>query len=419
MKKNVKKVAIATILFLILYFFRQSIDYMVGENGDFFVGNFDLFYLFGLFYAGKYFIFHKKIKLGKKTIIYGLMLLLLVLTQILVLPEVNALKIVINAAKIVVCFFVMMYIKDNAKKINLKYFCFGFGILCAVFLVVALLLPQSILWRHNDYVNVFSQNRLQFLFSEPSELGLHAAIVLLFALNFFLSEKKKSLKRIIAYIVLIFVPIGFSLYFAKPLGAIAFGAVAIAIYLIARFVVEKNKKMMIPSVLSVIAIIFIGIFVLISSGSDIVLRLNAVSKGTDSSINYRVMVPIRVVERSFVDSNGIGLGLGNAKLEKNVATYSDIGLGSAGVINSFLNLIVEGGIIGVIFVISIIIALMRVSIKEKNPLKLALAVFIISFQFAGTYFTNPLCWLVYGYILFYKDQDPKLLSKKEEIDSKQ
>ena len=78
-------------------------------------------------------------------------------------------------------------------------------------------------------------------------------------------------------------------------------------------------------------------------------------------------------------------------------------MGSAGIINSFMNFIAEGGFLAFILVIYIIYFFGKIVFKEKTFVKMGLYFFIIIFQFMGTYFTNPLCWIVYAFIYGYID----------------
>ena len=96
--------------------------------------------------------------------------------------------------------------------------------------------------------------------------------------------------------------------------------------------------------------------------------------------------------------------------------YKNYGLGSAGIINSFMNLIAESGIMGIVITTILIYKLLITAIKSKSSLKMALAMFIIVYQFMGTYFTNPLCWIIYG--LIFSDNEElrgniKLGTRKE------
>ena len=144
MKKHIKGIVNATSVFLVLYFFRQAIDYFVNGNGDFFVGNFDIFYVFGLIYAAKYIIIRKRIETSRGPFLLLVLLITLVSLQMMFIFDVNAIKIIINALKIVVCFLTMMYVKDNVSRVDLKYFCFGFGALCVIFLTLSFVFPQSV-----------------------------------------------------------------------------------------------------------------------------------------------------------------------------------------------------------------------------------------------------------------------------------
>ncbi len=398
-----KKDKLYNLLASIAYFFRQTIFYLSISSGYFLAGNLDVFYLLSPIYVIKKI---KKKKVEEESIIFILLCLAYLMIQIVLIRNLNIIRATINMAKIIFCYFVMKYIKENYYKLNFQYICKVFSILCMIFLIISIIFPNSILWRHNDTINKYDLNRLQFLYTEPSELGLHAMII--FILYSFIIINIKDAKKKIYYIVLA-VPIIIALLLAKPLGAIGIGAISIATLCITDLIFNfSKKKLNIYIVLLLFIVTIIGGLVI--TRNSLYLRIVDTLNGQDSSNSYRITVPFKVSKQILLDTYGIGIGFGNAELSKNVDRYKELGLQEEGIINSYLNLISESGIFGIIIISIIIVQLIKKSIKDKSAVKLSLSAFIILYQFMGTYFTNPLCWIIYGIIL--SDIDFKKICKQ-------
>ena len=391
------RIKIYTIIFCLLFFFRQAVGYLFYSTANhemyyFIVGNFDIFYLFSLLW-----LFGK----NKNILIFPLILIFALFgLQLLFIDDLNVVKAMINAIKIIICFFVFSGTCKNVNKINYKFFAKMFGMLCYLFLILAFVFKGSILWRHNDIINSFNLTRLQFFYTEPSELGMHCILVLIIAINCLINSgtKKERVSIFFSSILPLFVTI----YFSKSMGAFCVGGLAIFISYV-YYLLKKNKSPQ-KKVLIVLALILMTAiaFPFISKTTTYTRVINTFTK-IDYSNNYRIFVPFKVAGYSFVDTYGIGIGLGNAELPANVLKYRVVGLGSAGIINSFMNFIAEGGFLAFILVIYIIYFFGKIVFKEKTFVKMGLYFFIIIFQFMGTYFTNPLCWIVYAFIYGYID----------------
>lgn len=407
-KMNIKKDSIISIAFVIFYFFRQSIYYINPDKGYFLVGNLDIFYLLGILYL---FIYNKKI-MKKELLLIGI-LILYGLIQIAFLNNIDSLRLIINIGKIIVCFFVMKYAVKNFEKINVELVIKLFSVLCIIFLMLSFIFRNSnILWRHNDTINVYDLNRIQFLYTEPGELGFHCSIMLIIAFSYLKQQKNK-----IKYVILYIVPVLLALYFTKSLGGIAVGILGIIAVYASELIFNFNIKKMIIA----LALIIIGLTsfkVLNLENSTLFLRLRETQKNHDSSTRYRINIPFKVTPKILEDTNGIGIGFGNLELEQNVSKYNNYGLGRQGIINSFMNFIAEGGYIGIIISVYLIYKIFKSAITSKSPLKIGLAVFIVAYQFMGTYFTNPLCWIIYGVILYKRDDSKENDNKENDVTEK-
>ena len=94
---------------------------------------------------------------NKNILIFPLILIFALFgLQLLFIDDLNVVKAMINATKIIICFFVFSGTCKNVNKINYKFFAKMFGMLCYLFLVLAFAFKGSILWRHNDIINSFN-----------------------------------------------------------------------------------------------------------------------------------------------------------------------------------------------------------------------------------------------------------------------
>lgn len=407
--KEILKKNINNILFTLFFVFRQAIFYINSTCGYFIVGNFDVFYALAPIYI--YNNFKNKEKIKKLLLIIAIVLIYIFI-QIIFLPNYNIFKAVINAIKIIVCFLVLLYVKENINKINFNNVV-KFFVLIMVFLVVlSMIFPESILWRHNDTTNKYALERLQLLYTEPSELGFHILLILIPIISNIIIGREKIKQNIIFSIILIF-----ALILAKPLGAICIGVFAIGSMILYDWIINYSKRKT-KIYCTIIVLFIITLLVMIFTNNGLYLRFKDTLNGKDISNNYRIIASYNVVKEIILDTYGLGIGFGNAETDENVEKYYSIGLREQGIINSYINFIGETGILGILLVAYLIYSLIRTSLKQRDILKLGLTIFIITYQFFGSHFTNSICWIIYGIILSKESLiKPKKAIIKNEIEN--
>ena len=398
-----KQVVTASILFVLLYFFRQLVYYIKPEIGYQLVGNLDLLYIFGLLYL----IPGKKSNKTKK---WQLLLLpvtaVYILLQSLLLYNLDITRSIINITKIALCFLVLKYSLNNTQKISIKLITSLFGVLCLIFILVAFIFYDSnILWRLNDTVNVFDLHRLKLFYTEPGELGMHCAIMAILSIGELIKTKNQKIR----YALISILPVIACLALTRSLGGIAVGLIAYIVLIVSNFFISHSKRSLLLIICS-ISVLVLAVLWGILSNNTLYLRASSVIKDADSSSRYRITTAFTTTPAILADTHLLGIGFGNLELPDNVNKYSSYGLVSAGIINSFMNFISEGGVLSICLVGYIIYKILSHSIRSKDPTKIGLAAFIILYQFMGTYFTNPLCWICYAYILHD--------NKKEQKDTK-
>lgn len=374
-------------VYALFFSFEQSTKVFFTQQGM--CANLNPFYLIGL-----YNIF--KNKNNYKLYKYFLPILIYCFFQILFLPHVNIVRMLINVFKIILCISIMDYVKNNYNKINIKKVVIYSSIfLFAVTLIALIFRDNGILWRINDFFNKYDKNRLQGLFLEPSELGFHAMVLMIFLLYFMFndSDSKKRKKYFILFLIN-----AISLYFAKPMGAIVIGFFSISLMMFVNFLKsEKTKKNMFVFYL-IILLGVILLFTMIKTENAIWQRILDTFNGTDPSNNYRVGVSLKVLKQSFIDYFGMGLGFGNLNTPFFSDKYAYLGLSQV-VANSFQYFVIEGGIFSVLFLIILCFNLIRTSLKTKSSLRYGLLSFLFLYQIFGSHFTNGIIWFLYGLCL--------------------
>lgn len=395
LKKNLKEIIVA-----IFIFFKQSAKLLSNKYSTMLAGNLDPFYLVGGLYVVKN--FNNKTKMGKymKYIIPVILYAIFQWIMLSLSGEVSVLKIFINVAKICLCVAVMLYVKENYKKIDILKIIQFFTYLNLIFIIIAVTIGRnSFLWRLNDIVNDYSKVRLHMFFLEPSELGFHVAIIMIFLLTYLLISKKiVNKKKIIFYIAVNVICLGL----AKSMGAICILALTLGI-MITYWTIKKPTKRKIYTYLICVAIAIIVLLILIIGQNSIIMRVFDTISGQDQSNNYRIGVTFDTFFKSLQDYSLIGCGFGNINTEQFLTRYSLVTV----IVNSFIYFWIETGLFGIVCSFILIYKLFQACKKSKSILKWGLFIFLIIYQFVGSHFVSPLNWALYGIILsnYHEDKE--------------
>ena len=390
LKGKISKSSLLNFVAAIFFAFRQSTKVFFAKGNAVMAANIDPFYIPGVVYAIN---FKRMPKYAKRFVVYSVALLIYAFLQIIILKDLDILKLFVNYIKIVICIFTMLYVKDNYNKYSIFKIAKIGTILITLTTLCALLLQNSeVLWRFRDGINKYDLTRLHGLFLEPSELGFHAMILLIILFAYILT-KKMSKKDMLVVIGLILCN-GITIYLAKPFGAIVVGVIAITSMLIYNLIKKFTyKKLMIFLGLLVAGIILI--IILYNQKNAIIYRAIDTINGKDLSNNYRVSTSLDVLQQSFVDYKGLGLGFGNMHTESFSEQYASLGVASV-VANSFQYFIIEGGLFAIVSLILLWIEIIHKSRKNFTHLKVGILVFLFAYQIFGGHFTSGLTWALYG-----------------------
>jgi len=379
-------------LFLaLIYVFRQGAVFFSEQYGTTLAGNLYPFYIIAVIYFFQ--IFKDKKKIGKIFLATAGMILYLGV-QCLFIDNILILKAIVSITKITICIMILLYAKNNYKKIDLKKTAIYISYIFGIVVFFALIFKDSFLWRHNDYINKYDTVRLQLFYLEPSELGFHIIIVFIFLLYFFMVSKNRKEKIKLSICIAINL---LTLFFARPMGAICIGAVAVGSMIIFDWIHNfSKKKTLVYLGLMISAIVFVAI--LFVTKSSITLRIIDTLNGTDSSNWYRINVSYNVMVESLKNTHLIGVGSGNLNSDTFRATYYYLGFYQV-LANSFIYYIVENGIFGITALTLLLFILIRGCVKRPSVLKIGLLVFLVLYQILASHFTNGLTWFLYGLII--------------------
>lgn len=373
--------------------FEQVFGLLDYSNRYFIVGNANPLFFIAPVYVMMCLVYRKFIKI-KPIFIFGLGLLLFSIIQnLLVTTNVQWTSYGVNIVKIMICITLMYYAMGYENKINwFKFVKYSTSIMYILF-GIALLKETKYLWRLHDRFNMYENKRLQLLYTEPSEVGLHVGIIVIVAFAIILDGRKEK-KRTIPYMIMC----ALMLLYSKSLIGILTIIAAAGIMLIIQIRKCRNTKVIkaIACGAGVFAVVMIGLYF---SNCKLVLRMMDVLRGNDSSTNYRVIVSAKVCWKSIKDTFGLGVGFSQIKTPYYQHLYSAQGLEKEGIVASFFNAVAEEGIFAIVVMIFVIYRMIKSIKRNSNYVKIGLFLFIIMYQLMGTHFTNPLCWIIYGIII--------------------
>lgn len=395
-----------------MYFFRQIPSYIPFYNGQVLAGNLDIFYLG----APIYFIQNrKKLKNLKIPLLFLGVSVFYSFAQLLIIPRINILKLIINLVKLFLCVCLIFYITNNFYRINFLIISLFCSCLFFAFSIIAFFNKHSFFWTQNDFVNKYSPSRLKLLYLEPSELGYHLIIILIFLFGYLLIIKTRRFKIILCSLIIVDLTV---LFLANPLGAISFGAIAFFVMVIFDWINYNTKNKTKIYLILFCVVVLICIYLVISKNS-IYMRILDTINGADSSNWYRVDVSLSFLFQSLKDTKGLGIGFGNLRTDNIVSQYSYLGY-STPLASSFPSFIAEAGIFAIIILAILMIALLRSCVRSHSAIKWGLFVFIISYQLFGSHFTSGLNWIIYGIILsdFSENESATTIEKLRKIDKK-
>ena len=257
--------------------------------------------------------------------------------------------------------------------------------------IIAILTQNEYLWRFNDDVNKYATNRLQLFFQEPSELSEVCGVLLIIHVYFLKIDVEKRYIKLL----LILIP----LILSAGLSGLVYSAISIVCFFILTEIPSLKRGKMSQIFAIFISIVFILILgIILFPNNAIILRINDVLNGNDSSFNYRFTRAFQALVRLLKDTRFIGVGFGNLRTDyMQIYLWENFRLHSFS--NSYFFFIAEGGIIALFFLIGLIFStyfkIKKINVNYINKVaRVTLLLFIVIFQITGGYFTDSFLWLI-------------------------
>lgn len=369
------------IIIAVIYVFHQAVG-----------ANLDLFY----FLSAALIVMElsKRRTITLKAVAYMYLIVLYSLLQIVLNDHMDIQRLVVNVAKVFLCVYLFLQVREmKLTRLSLGKIIKTASMFHLFLLLISLIYKTDLLWRLDDNVNIYQKVRLSLLYFEPSEASFHAAILIIMLM--YQALRENDLKRNMQNVFFIGTNFTIVMLSAGMGGILGLGFAAVVMYFY--YLREKISvgKVLMLIVLSIVGAI--GLFIFIASKNSFYMRLIDILNGKDGSVVYRFDVSFQVMKQMLIESNYLGIGFGNLNTDETRSMFYSFGLVEV-ISNSFMYFIAEGGVVASILLVCLFITILQRVSPHERILKYALFVFIISYQIAGGYFTNPVNWIIYGLI---------------------
>lgn len=381
----VRSERIVTVMEYIQAFLFTS-KYLLGRNG-----NTDIFYLFAAFVL----LFYIWKRPGHLKLICKLVLPVCFLCVFMALayPWINVFRCFIFFAKIVLNCSLLVFVAYNCRKWKMIRFAETIVWIHAIETALALLLPGSSLWtRDISLEGIGRVTRLRLFYQDAGSMAFACGFVLVLLVYQLITEE-------IVWRQLLGIGIMVAdLYLAYGMGGISCTLLAVSAMLFMAYLYDKRhgtkEKRTFHYVQSAIATMVVAG---ISLGFNSVYsgRILGIINGTDSIFQTKIGQPIRGIGKVLTETKFLGVGFGNA----NTGFALDLMGVNKAYPNSFLRMIAEGGIFGILLVLVIVFGLGYFCLKYGNVIDRSLYIYVIAYQLTGGYFTDPTNFFIYGWII--------------------
>lgn len=362
-----------------------TFKYIFGQDG-----NTDLLYVFSaivlLFYAWRR---HDKFAFIIKA---EFPFLIICLLMSLSYPNISIIRVLVFFGKMLLNITLMFFVAYNSRKWKLTKFVKTTVLILSVATVLAMLLPQSNLWIREKLIDgVTDITRLKLFYLNAGALSFSCGFILILLVYQVITEEIVW-HQVIGIIVAIM-----DIYLSYGMGGLTSALLAVALMLFFAYIyrfrnIERRnkKKFFIASILSFACVI--GVLV---TNSVYIVRTKNLLEGTDYILNVKLLVPLKNIGRVLSKTNFLGVGFGNANTSYALGIM-DVNNAYP---NSFLRLIAEGGVWGIAIIAFLIVGLVYISFSKGKIIDKSLCIYIIVYQFAGGYFTDPTNFFIYGLII--------------------
>ena len=368
---------IQAVLFTFKYIFGQT-------------GNTDLFYLFSAV-ALMFYLWRRHDKLAfilKATIPFAIVCM----GMVFLCPNIDRMRVWVFLGKMLLNITLMLFVAYNSRKWKLTKFVKAVVWILAAETGLAFMLPNSSMWITERFMGgAESVTRLRLFYLNAGALSFACGFILILLVYQLITEE------VVWHQVIGVLIIGFDIYLSYGMSGMACAVMAVAAMLLLAYIYKFNgiklkekKKFVIACSLSFVAVV--GIII---SNSIYVGRTKSVLAGTDYILVTKLLHPLRMMGKVLSKTNFLGVGFGNA----NTSYALDIMDAGIAYPNSFLRIIAEGGVFGILLVLTIVIGLGYTAFKYGSIVDKSLCIYVLIYQFVGGYFTDPTNFLIYGLII--------------------
>ncbi|WP_330601618.1 glycosyltransferase family 4 protein [Butyrivibrio sp.] len=359
--------------------------YILGRSG-----NTDIFYLFSafalLFYAWK--------RHDKLAYILKLLVPFIVLTFIMayLYPWTWVNRSFIFLAKMALNVTLMVFVAYNCRRWKMFRFVGTIVWIHGMETVVALLFRDSALWAPEEFVDgIVAASRLRLFYINAGALAFASGLVLVMLVYQIMTEEVFWKQAVGAVVMII------DLYLSYGIGGITCAFIAIFSMLCVGYVhkAKKGDNRVLKRYKNASLFMAVVTVVALLLNQTYLGRIRGIVSGTDSLVNQKIVIPIAKLGHVLDETYflGVGFGNGNTPFALNLID-SDIAFP-----NSFLRIIAEGGIFGILLVLICVFGLGFFCFKHGNNIDKALFIYITIYQMTGGYFTDPTNFFIYGWIL--------------------
>ena len=359
--------------------------YIMGRSG-----NTDIFYLFSvftlLFYAWK-----RHDKLGY---IFKLLMPFVVLTFIMAFayPWTRVDRSFIFLAKMALNLTLMVFVAYNCRRWKMFRFVETIVLIHGIETVIALLFRNSVLWTPEEFVDgIVSASRLRLFYMNAGALAFASGLVLVMLVYQIMTEEVFWKQAVGASVMIA------DLYLSYGIGGITCAFIAIFSMLCVGYTrkVKKGDIRVLKRYKSASLFMAVATIVALLLNQTYLGRIVGIINGSDSLVNQKIVIPISKLGHVFKETYFLGVGFGNGNTEFALELIDS----NIAFPNSFLRIIAEGGIFGILLVIVCVFGLGYFCLKNGNNIDKALFIYITIYQMTGGYFTDPTNFFIYGWIL--------------------
>ena len=353
-------------------------------------GNTDIFYIFSVFVV----LFYALKRRDKFFFIIKISIPFAIVSFIMAYayPWTDNIRTFVFSAKMILNLTLMVFVAYNCRRWNMFRFVETVVCIHGVETVVALVFRNSSFWTPEEFVDgMATASRLRLFYINAGALAFTSGLVLVMLIYQIMTEDVFWKQALGAVVMIV------DLYLSYGIGGIVCSFIAVLSLLCVGYI-HKIQKGDIKGIkkyrysIILISVITSCAFVL---NNTYLGRIRGIISGTDSLFNQKFVIPISKLGYILVKTKFLGVGFGNGNTSFALELI-DSGMAFP---NSFLRIIAEGGVFGILLVSLCVFLLGYFCFKYGGNIDKALFLYITIYQMTGGYFTDPTNFFIYGWVI--------------------